>query len=88
MIDLNDVWTPPPRIDLAEVKARLAATAPDWLPDLFPQARLSPDRRTLRCADLSGRPPRKEGSCVIHLEGPTPAGAMTSRPARAPVRST
>ncbi|MBP7003530.1 VapE domain-containing protein [Amaricoccus sp.] len=70
MIDLNDVWTPPPRIDLGAVKAQLAATAPDWLPDLFAQARLSPDRRTLRCADLSGRPPRKEGSCVIHLDGP------------------
>ena len=52
-----------------EVRARLAATARDWLPDLFPQARLSPDKKTLRCADLSGRPPRKEGSCVIHLEG-------------------
>ena len=48
---------------------RLAATARDWLPQLFPEARLSADRKTLRCADLSGRPPRKEGSCVIHLEG-------------------
>lgn len=70
MIDLNNVWTPPARIDLAAVKAQLAATAADWLPGLYPQARLSPDRRTLRCADLSGRPPRKEGSCVIHLDGP------------------
>jgi predicted P-loop ATPase len=70
MIDLNDVWTPPARIDLAAVKAQLAATASDWLPDLFPQARLSPDRRTLRCADLSGRPPRKEDSCILHLDGP------------------
>lgn len=48
----------------------LCATAPDWLPPLFPQARLSFDRRTLRCADLSGRSPRKEGSCIIHLKGP------------------
>ena len=70
MIDLNDVWSPPPRVDLAAVKAQLAATAAGWLPDLFPQARLAPDRRTLRCADLSGRPPRKEGSCVLHLDGP------------------
>ena len=69
MIDLNDVWQPPPRYDLDEVRARLAATARDWLPQLFPQARLSADRKTLRCADLSGRPPRNEGSCVIHLEG-------------------
>ena len=51
------------------MRERLAATARDWLPQLFPHARLSPDQKTLRCADLSGRPPRKEGSCVIHLEG-------------------
>ena len=70
MIDLNDVWSPPPRVDLAAVKAQLAATAAGWLPELFPQALLAPDRRTLRCADLSGRPPRKEGSCVLHLDGP------------------
>lgn len=70
MIDLNDVWSPPARVDLAAVKAQLAATAAGWLPDLYPQARLAPDRRTLRCADLSGRPPRKEGSCVLHLDGP------------------
>jgi predicted P-loop ATPase len=70
MIDLNDVWQPPVRYDLNEVRERLAATAPDWLPSLFPQARLSADRKSLRCADLSGRPPRNEGSCVIHLRGP------------------
>ncbi|MCB1502163.1 MAG: toprim domain-containing protein [Bauldia sp.] len=69
MIDLNDVWQPPVRFDLDAVRERLAATAADWLPLLFPQGRLSADRKTLRCADLSGRPPRKEGSCVIHLSG-------------------
>jgi predicted P-loop ATPase len=70
MIDLNDVWQAPVHYDLDEVRDRLAATAPDWLPELFPQARLSTDRKFLRCADLSGRPPRNEGSCVIHLRGP------------------
>lgn len=69
VIDLNDVWQPPPRYDLADVRRRLADTAADWLPPLFPKARLSTDKKTLRCADLSGRPPRKEGSCVIHLHG-------------------
>ena len=69
-IDLNDVWQPPARYDLNEVRERLAASAAEWLPALFPQARLSPDRKSLRCADLSGRPPRNEGSCVIHLRGP------------------
>jgi putative DNA primase/helicase len=70
MIDLNEVWRPPIRYDLDEVRERLCATAAEWLPPLFPQARLSADRKTLRCADLSGRPPRNEGSCVIHLRGP------------------
>ncbi len=70
MIDLNDVPTPKARHDLAAVKDRLAATAGDWLPGIFPEARLARDRRSLRCADLSGRPPRKEGSCTIHLDGP------------------
>ena len=69
MLDLNDVGTPRHRHDLAEIRRRLADTARDWLPGLFPAARLSPDRKTLRCADLSGRPPRGEGSCVIHLDG-------------------
>lgn len=70
MIDLNDIAVPKTRHDLAAVKERLACTAADWLPKLFPEARLAPDHRSLRCADLTGRPPRKEGSCTIHLDGP------------------
>jgi predicted P-loop ATPase len=68
-IDLNEVDDPTQRWDLAEVRRRLAETAREWLPALFPNARRSADGRTLRCADLSGRAPRGEGSCVIHLEG-------------------
>jgi predicted P-loop ATPase len=68
-IDLNDAGLAAVRHDLAEVRRRLADTAKDWLPALFPNARRAPDGRTLRCADLSGRAPRGEGSCVIHLEG-------------------
>ncbi|KAF0173141.1 MAG: virulence-associated protein E [Rhodobacteraceae bacterium] len=70
MIDLNDVFVPAARHDLNAVKARLADTARDWLPSLFPEARLSHDKRSLRCADLSGRRARGEGSCIIHLDGP------------------
>lgn len=70
MIDLNEVWRPPIRYDLDEIRERLCATAADWLPPLFPQARISVDRKILRCADLSGRASRNEGSCVIHLRGP------------------
>lgn len=69
-IDLNDAGPVlPVRHDLAEVRRRLSDTARDWLPALFPQAVRAPDRKTLRCADLSGRRPRGEGSCVLHLEG-------------------
>jgi predicted P-loop ATPase len=68
-IDLNDATTLPPRWDLDEVRRRLADTARDWLPGLFSAARKAPDGKTLRCADLSGRAPRGDGSCVIHLEG-------------------
>ena len=69
-IDLNDVWRPPVRYDLREIRERLCAMAAEWLPGMFPHARMSADRKTLRCADLSGRAPRGEGSCVIHLQGP------------------
>lgn len=68
-IDLNDATDQRTRWDLDEVRRRLADTACDWLPGLFPAARKSPDSKTLRCADLSGRAPRGDGSCVIHLEG-------------------
>lgn len=70
MIDLNDVFVPAARHDLNAIKARLAATARDWLPPLFPEAKLTPDKRAMRCADLSGRRSRGEGSCIIHLDGP------------------
>lgn len=70
MIDLNDVRRPPQHFDLDAIRERLALTVMDWLPGLFPNARRSADGQTLRCADLSGRPPRGEGSCVIHLKGP------------------
>ena len=69
MIDLNDVAPAPVRHDLAEVRRRLADNARAWVPALFPNARMTSDRKTMRCADLSGRAPRGEGSCVIHLEG-------------------
>ncbi len=70
MIDLNDVFSPPARHDLRAIKDRLADTAGDWLPALFPEAQLTHDRRALRCADLTGRPAQKEGSCILHLDGP------------------
>jgi putative DNA primase/helicase len=70
VIDLNDVFVPAARHDLNAIKARLADTARDWLPSLFPEAQLTHDKRSLRCADLSGRRARGEGSCIVHLDGP------------------
>lgn len=72
MIDLNDIddATRPVRYDLADIRRVLGETAAHWLPQLFPQARLARDRSCLRAADISGRPPRKTGSCVFHLKGP------------------
>lgn len=53
-IDLNDAGPMlPVRHDLAEVRRRLADTARDWLPALFPQAVCSQDRR--RCAAPTSR---------------------------------
>ena len=70
MIDLNDYEVRPSRLDLDEIRERLADTAYSWVPALFPNGRIAPDRKALRCADLSGRPPTGEGSCIINLAGP------------------
>jgi Domain of unknown function (DUF927)/Toprim domain len=82
MFDLNTCSPPPPGavlghwfpspgedhdFDLDEIRDRLAATARDWLPGLFPNARMQPDGKTMRCANLRGDSPRKEGSCILHL---------------------
>lgn len=42
-----------------------------WVPELFPQGKLVTEnrRKAIRCADISGRPPRNQGSCVIECEG-------------------
>jgi predicted P-loop ATPase len=69
MIDLNEIEVTPSRFDLDEIRERLADTAYSWVPALFPNGWITPDRKTLRCADLSGRAPRNEGSCAINLTG-------------------
>lgn len=52
-----------------ELSARLAASASSWVPQYFPNGRISDDRREWRLANINGDPPRKTGSCVIGLEG-------------------
>ena len=81
MIDLNDYGEKPSRFDLDEIRERLAATAPNWIPAMFPAGIMTRDRRYIRCGDLTGRAPSGEGSCIIYLTGPRAGRAMTSRPA-------
>jgi len=45
----------------------LAAIADRWVPELFPHGRIVDG--VMRCADISGAAPRKEGSCHIQLRG-------------------
>ena len=70
MLDLNDAPPPSsPLHDMDDLSARLAAAAAAWIPQYFPQGRISDDRTELRLANISGAPPKKQGSCVIGLIG-------------------
>ena len=71
MLDLNDtkpLAAPPPRFDMDVIVRRLRDTAESWVPRLFPNGRRAGDE--WRLADIHGRAPRKNGSCVISLKGP------------------
>jgi putative DNA primase/helicase len=70
MIDLNDVATSKARHDLAAVRDRLAITPTTGCRGCSRRRSLPATGVRLRCADLSGRAPRKDGSCTIHLDGP------------------
>ena len=71
MLDLNDVKplaVTLPRFDMDQIVRRLRDTAESWVPQLFPNGRRAGDE--WRIADIHGRAPRKNGSCVITLKGP------------------
>jgi hypothetical protein len=75
-IDLNEAEEQRPiagehrlRYDEAAIARDLAATANRWAPEIFAHGRISADRTEIRCADITGRPPRNRGSCVIKLTG-------------------
>src|SRR5690242_9216228 len=74
-IDFNDAAPQRPDyqgysdIDKRELIARLKERAPQWVPELFPKGRLSPDKKEWCLADITGLPPRKDGSCKICLYG-------------------
>ena len=70
MIDLNDVrplGQGAARHDLDAIIAGLRAKAPSWVREHFPRGRRLGDE--WRLANVRGDPPRKNGSCVITLEG-------------------
>ena len=70
MIDLNDVAParPAERFDLDRLVAQLRATARSWVPAHFPRGRR--EGHEWRLGGIDGRPPRKQGSCVVALDGP------------------
>lgn len=68
MLDFNETEKPSPRYDIDEICRLLASSAADWAPSLFPNARNQ--NGELRLADISGRAPRKSGSCVVQIRGP------------------
>lgn len=74
MINLNDAplqgeYDRPIHYDLDKLSNDLRSHAPAWVPELFPAGRISARGDELRLANITGVPPRKEGSCVIDLVG-------------------
>jgi hypothetical protein len=69
MLNLNDAQPirPGERFDLDVVVSRLRDTAEQWVPQHFPNGRRVGDE--WRLANITGHPPRKQGSCVIALTG-------------------
>ena len=70
MIDLNGVrpiGLSQVHYDLDAVVAGLRASAASWVPSHFRNGRRMGDE--LRLANIRGDKPRKQGSCVIALEG-------------------
>jgi putative DNA primase/helicase len=70
VIDFNDAagqTEPAQQYDRAELLAALRLSADRWVKDLFPNGKIEGDE--LRVADISGRAPHKQGSCVIQLKG-------------------
>src|SRR4051794_33435320 len=55
--------------DTQELIERLKERAGQWIPELFPAGRYTPDRSEWRLANIGGLAPRKDGSCKIALVG-------------------
>ena len=63
-----------PRYDEDAIARDLAATANRWALEIFVHGRISADRTEIRCADITGRPPRNRGSCRIWVAGAEAGG--------------
>ena len=73
LLDFNDTEPNQPssrqQWDADDLSRRLGERAAEWAPTLFPFGKISADRSELRLADITGRRPGKQGSCVIQLKG-------------------
>ncbi len=70
MLDFNGIEPARPfeRFDLDAIVDGLRRDAKAWVPQHFPNGRR--EGNVWRLANIHGAPPRKQGSCVIALDGP------------------
>src|SRR5262249_15614136 len=70
MLDFNGIEPARPfeRFDLDAIVDALRRDAKVWVPQHFPKGRQ--EGNVWRIANIQGAPPRKQGSCVIALDGP------------------
>jgi putative DNA primase/helicase len=70
MLDFNGIEPARPfkRFDLDAIVDALRRDAKVWVPQHFPKGRR--EGNVWRLANIQGAPPRKQGSCVIALDGP------------------
>jgi hypothetical protein len=70
MLDFNGIEPARPfdLFDLDAIVDALRRDAKAWVPQHFPKGRR--EGNVWRLANIQGAPPRKQGSCVISLEGP------------------
>lgn len=70
MLDFNGIEAARPfeHFDLDAIVDALRRDAKTWVPEHFPKGRR--EGNVWRLANIHGAPPRKQGSCVIALDGP------------------
>ena len=71
MLDFNDAESQQPHYDVEELSRRLAHDT-GWVRRLFANGRYENHGKEWRLAEINGRGPGKQGSCVIDLTGDSP----------------